>query len=444
MKIAFVAYDRPSYRAGPIVNVRRLLPELAQRGHNVTAMILFRGGGSPASDWLRERGVDVVASPWLGTTQAHIRWYLTQLRKIEPDVFVPNISTAGWFAARWCREVGIATISAHRSDERYYWAMVDQFVTGPEEWAVSGCVCVSRDLAARVKALSPKNTQVRTICSGVPVPPQMAVAGVECFRIVYVGRLEQVQKRILETVEGLIQVLRSDQKFQFTIIGVGSRRPDIEKKVCDSGVGDRIRILGAIEPHALHDELLQHHVLVLLSDFEGMPGCVMDGMACGLVPVCTGFAGITELVSHMETGIIVEDRDKSLVSAMRLLADDKELWTRLSRAARAKVEMGFSLSRTAEKWEDFCVELTAGLKKQAIIIPSKFDLPRVHPDLAREDFRAGIVPVAIRTATMFRRLSCSAMSKIVLKGKAVVFSQGRSNLTRASWSDTNRRSFASR
>jgi glycosyltransferase involved in cell wall biosynthesis len=56
-------------------------------------------------------------------------------------------------------------------------------------------------------------------------------------------------------------------------------------------------------------QLIEHNILILLSDYEGTPGAVMDGMACGLVPVCTDISGgVQELVIPDQTGLLVRDR----------------------------------------------------------------------------------------------------------------------------------------
>ncbi|MFO7907828.1 MAG: hypothetical protein R6U98_34600, partial [Pirellulaceae bacterium] len=57
MRIAFVFYDRPDWFGGPAVNARRLLPELQRRGHEVVALIPFRGSHSPAAQYLERHGV---------------------------------------------------------------------------------------------------------------------------------------------------------------------------------------------------------------------------------------------------------------------------------------------------------------------------------------------------------------------------------------------------
>lgn len=361
---------------------------LVSRGHEVTALILYFGSHSPATDYLKERGVNVVASPWLGTTPAHLRWYLSNLQSIRPDVFVPNISTAGWLAARWCREAGVPTVSACRGNDEYHSAMVDQFILGPEKWAVSGCVFVSQYLQQQVASRSPKNTQLRVIPSGVPVPSRQAQAAGDKFSVVYVGRLEERHKRISDTVGAMIALAKADSRIEAAIIGDGSRRSHVCELIDQAGLQTRIRVLGPIAADRLHSELIRHQALILLSDSEGLPGAVMDGMACGLVPVVTNTDGIQELVVPDETGLIVHDRNDSFVAAVGRLASDDNLWRQLSSSARRKIEAGYSLHKAADAWEQFLAELISSAgPKRSISVPHRFELPPVHPDLAREDER---------------------------------------------------------
>ncbi|MGB5831971.1 MAG: glycosyltransferase, partial [Thiohalocapsa sp.] len=152
MKIAVLAYDWPGYRGGPIVNARRLLPELHRRGHTVHALLLYQGAGAPSAEVLRSEGVVVDTAPFGRWTEDRIDWLLACLARIQPDVFVPNLSVAGWFAARWARETGIPTVAAYRSDDAFYAAMVETFVLGEPRWAVSGLVCVNQAACERVGA----------------------------------------------------------------------------------------------------------------------------------------------------------------------------------------------------------------------------------------------------------------------------------------------------
>jgi hypothetical protein len=108
------------------------------------------------------------------------------------------------------------------------------------------------------------------------------------------------------------------------------------------------------------------HVIVLLSDFEGIPISLMEAMAAGLVPVVTPIrSGIPELVLEGETGFIVENRREAFVAAIRRMRDDPELWNRMSRASREHFEQGFSPETVIEAW-----------RKQIGSRPAAIELPR--------------------------------------------------------------------
>ena len=55
MKIAYIFYDRPNYTAGPKINALRVLPELARRGHDVAALVLYRES-FPSGPELQQQG----------------------------------------------------------------------------------------------------------------------------------------------------------------------------------------------------------------------------------------------------------------------------------------------------------------------------------------------------------------------------------------------------
>jgi len=140
--------------------------------------------------------------------------------------------------------------------------------------------------------------------------------------------------------------------------------------------------------------MLQGHVLVLLSDYEGLPIALMEAMACGLVPICRQMrSGIPELVEDGITGLMVSDRGDAFVAAVRRLRDSLELWEKLSTAARALIEAEYSHEVCAAKWEAFLKELhKSARQRQPIIIPRRFQLPPIHPGLGREDNRKPTKP----------------------------------------------------
>jgi len=400
MKIAFMVYDRPNYFGGPTTNARRLLPELQRRGHQVCALFFYHRD-APTSRYLSERGVACRSlNRYKQTTEKQIRWILNQLAEFEPDVFVPNIFVSGWFASRWVRAAGIPTIAAHRSDDAYYWDMVEEFVVGRPQWSVSGLVCVNDAVRQRVRALEPRYTQLCTIPSGVPLP-DLPTHPADCkqgpLSLAYVGRLVQTQKRIRETIDAIARVARDIPDLTATIYGEGSEREFLERQVADLGLSQRVHFYGSIPNEKLHQQLCKHHILVLLSDYEGTPGAVMDGMACGLVPVCLDIpGGVRELVRHERTGLLVSDRDQNFANAIHKLRNSPELLRELSQNARSHVAEGYSLEVAASRWESFSTKLlaTAG-PRRSIRQPVGLHLPPVRPALGREDIRMPSPPTRL-------------------------------------------------
>lgn len=412
MRIGFVAYDGPDYFAGPIVNVRRLLPELQRRGHDPLGLIIYRHNDAPAAKALADQGIECRFLPWQPYTESMVVWILEQLAELEPDVFVPNLSVQGCYAARWVREVGIPTVAVLRNDDSFHEGLVSEFVTGKREWALSGLVCVSEQLRRRIELQNPCHTTLCTIPSGVPVPRSVN-AQEGPLRLAYVGRLVQKQKRVLDLVEALARVLEDIPDTMATLFGSGPERQHLENYVKARGLSHRLRLAGVVPNEQIQEELVKHHVLVLLSDYEGTPGAVMDGMACGLVPVCLDIpGGVQELVIHEQTGLLVSDRGEHFVAAIHRLGQDADLRLRLSANARQHIVNGFSLQQAAARWEDFCAQLVAEASpRQEIVIPQNLELPPVHPDLAREDQR--IPPPVQRGARYMRRLAGQAKRRLL-------------------------------
>jgi colanic acid/amylovoran biosynthesis glycosyltransferase len=88
-------------------------------------------------------------------------------------------------------------------------------------------------------------------------------------------------------------------------------------------------------------------VVVASGDRDGLPTSLLEAMALGAPVVSTPVGGISELVLHEETGLLVPERDPAaLADALERLLADRELAAALARRARAHVEERFSLEQS--------------------------------------------------------------------------------------------------
>ena len=116
----------------------------------------------------------------------------------------------------------------------------------------------------------------------------------------------------------------------------------ISKENCEG----KVLLAGSIAQNQIQEKLKDHNIIVLLSDFEGTPGALMDGMAVGLVPICLKCpGGIEELVIDNKTGLLASNRNESFVEKLSLLSNNSKLFRELSGSARKHIHENYSLSK---------------------------------------------------------------------------------------------------
>ena len=390
-KVTFCTYDKPGVVGGPFSWLARLLPALRGHGIEPRCLVLLHFGESGATlDSLRAAGVSCEAVVCHDRTADRVRWILERLREDPPDVFVPSLPVAGYFAAGFLRSAGIPSVGILHSDDSYYRAVQEEFVFGRKEFRVSAIVCVSRELTSQVDSRGPLTTAVQRIPYGVPLPPESVVRKEGVLRLAYVGRLAEEQKRISEVAKALCRVVGEVSGVTAVLYGDGPERKVVEGLLAENGADPGVRLGGVIPSGQIQEVLLHCDGVVLLSDYEGLPIALMEAMACGCVPVCLRMrSGIPELVDDGVTGLLVDDRGDSFVSAIRRLRDDPELWTRLSRNARESIRQEYSDTVCNAEWAAMLHELHAKAgNPKPIRIPRRIRLPERNPALETAANRA--------------------------------------------------------
>jgi glycosyltransferase involved in cell wall biosynthesis len=80
----------------------------------------------------------------------------------------------------------------------------------------------------------------------------------------------------------------------------------------------------------------------------------LEASACAVPVVAFDVGSVGEVVINNETGILVKElKVEALLSAIDRLLADPVLRERLGRAARMRVEQGFTLTHQANAWTDF-------------------------------------------------------------------------------------------
>lgn len=398
MKITFCTYDNPTFHGGPNSWLKRLLPGLRDLGYEVELIFFFEGEISkcPTYQFFENSKFKTYYYPHRGYASDKIKWILQLIAQHPPDVFVPNMLVHAFYASRWIKQMGIPTIGLLHSDDSFHEGLIEEFVSGPEKYQLSALVCVSQFLFDKAKSYATGNTLIIKIPYGVPTGLYKEQGVVEVKRLIYVGRLVEEQKRISEVTQALCDVVKAVPGIQAILYGEGEREK-VQRIIEANEESDRVKLGGKIDSNAMQHEMVKSGVIVLLSDYEGLPIALMEGMACGLIPVCLRMeSGIPELVEHDRTGLIVKDRTDDFVDAIQRLASDPALCRRLSMGARQKIVNCYSSDHALQQWHELFTDFNKQSKKRPIKVPAFFSLPRPNRKLSREDFRKPGISATIK------------------------------------------------
>ena len=101
--------------------------------------------------------------------------------------------------------------------------------------------------------------------------------------------------------------------------------PEEVARALDPAVRDRVSVLPQYELVELPSLLRKHEILLFLSRAEGFGNVVIEGMACGLVPVASDIPGPTDILSGKDAGILVPVGDVgAAVAAVNYLLEHPE------------------------------------------------------------------------------------------------------------------------
>jgi colanic acid/amylovoran biosynthesis glycosyltransferase len=123
-------------------------------------------------------------------------------------------------------------------------------------------------------------------------------------RLVCVGRLSEAKGQLL-LVDAIARLKQRGILVNLILAGDGPMRAEIEKRVRELGLQDRVQITGWISSERVREEILSARAMVLPSFAEGLPVVIMEALALRRPVITTYIAGIPELVKSGENGWLI-------------------------------------------------------------------------------------------------------------------------------------------
>ncbi len=238
------------------------------------------------------------------------------------------------------------------ADEPHYYQLAQKY-----KKEVDIFVCVSERINRVTAQQNPDldKKRVFTIPCGIELPPPPGVGQANnVLSLVYVGRISEYQKRTGDILKIATQLKTDGINFKLNIIGDGGAyKTALVKSATEAGLDKQIAFKGWLSQAEVHQYLSSSDILLLASDFEGMPIAMMEGLASGCGFVGTRVSGIEDFEHHslasscfgtFDVGNIVEAVIKIKEIAAVPLPQRKK-------AARELAETQFSMEICIDKYK---------------------------------------------------------------------------------------------
>ena len=304
---------------------------------------------------------------------------LQRLRQFQPTAVLACLSAVSFEVLRYLPE-GVFRIGVVQSDDPGVYQMVRHYSTQVHLMAaVSAAI---KDTLEHMQEFA--NVRTEYLPYGVPMPATVRPCGIhhtDPLRILYLGRLEQEQKRVRLFPKILEQLRLSGFAFHWTIAGDGPEKPFLQSTM-QSSRNLTVSFPGKVLYKDVPQVLREHDIFLLASDYEGLPLSLLEAMAWGLVPVVSDLnSGISEVVDESTGKRIPLDDLSGYAKGIIWLHQNRSELHRLSQNAQEKVRRDFSVAAMSDRW----LKTLPATTRQCNVWPERWSIkpPLVSPNAFR-------------------------------------------------------------
>ncbi|MFQ5600642.1 MAG: glycosyltransferase family 4 protein [Candidatus Krumholzibacteriia bacterium] len=286
--------------------------------------------------YVQARNLYRAALPHLRTLRREFDFDVIDAHYMYPD---------GVAAAHLARRLGVpCVLTARGSDINLLprFAMVRRQIVKAMHRA-DALVAVSGALADAMSRLGAESRKMHVVPNGIDRrrfsygDPLVAREKLEIYSdenmLLSVGNLNELKGHVL-MIEAVARLQHEGIRTSLHIFGEGEERPRLEARIAELGLARQVVLHGSFPNERLGRWYRAASVFVLASSREGWPNVLNEALACGLPVVSTSAGGVPEIVTHGESGLLVQERSAEAIAAA-LRAALQRSWDRRQIAARA-------------------------------------------------------------------------------------------------------------
>lgn len=169
-------------------------------------------------------------------------------------------------------------------------------------------------------------------------------------KVLILSRLDEIQKRLSLALKIWAKIENDPDLYDWhlDIVGTGHNRDIVERLIKKLHL-ERVTLHGWQSPEPF---LKDAEILMMTSEYEGLPLTLLEAQAYGVVPVAfNSFSSLKDVITPFETGVVVENHGdiNEFTKKLTELMHSEDYREELRKNALAKTDK-FSPEKIAEKW----------------------------------------------------------------------------------------------
>jgi glycogen(starch) synthase len=212
--------------------------------------------------------------------------------------------------------------------------------------------CVSSETLAQARRCSPEIiSRSSVIFNSLAVPTVAPRPLATPPRFLCIGRLER-QKGFDLLLAAFAPVVERFPDARLTIAGDGSQRAALERQCADLHLTRVVDFTGWIAPGEIPELINTSSAVIIPSRWEGLPLVGIQAASMVRPIVATRISGLSELVAHRQTGLLIEPEDVSgLTDALSFLLAHPDRAAEMGSAGHRRVQELFSWEKCVDAYD---------------------------------------------------------------------------------------------
>ena len=146
--------------------------------------------------------------------------------------------------------------------------------------------------------------------------------------ILFVGRLQK-QKALLRLIQTFAEYRKIDKDSYLLIVGEGNLKRDIKNYVRELGLEQSVYFMGFKNQEELAEFYRAADVMLLTSNYEGMPRCVLEALGSGLPVVSTDVGEVKMVINNGLSGEVVEsDSPLNISQSLKKVINNPNMYSK--------------------------------------------------------------------------------------------------------------------